>query len=32
MLYTGALLYAELYDTMAGPYTDVRAVWDKEVK
>ena len=28
MLYTGALLYAELYDTMAGPYTDVRAVWE----
>lgn len=29
MLYTGALLYAELYDTMAGPYTDVRAVWER---
>lgn len=28
MLYTGALLYAELYDTMSGPYTDVRAVWE----
>lgn len=28
MLYTGALLYAEIYDTMAGPYTDVRAVWE----
>ena len=29
MLYTGALLYAELYDTTAGPYTDVRAVWER---
>lgn len=29
MLYTGALLYAELYDTMAGPYTDVREVWER---
>lgn len=28
MLYTGALLYTEIYDTMAGPYTDVRAVWE----
>ena len=26
MLYTGKLLYAELYDDMTPPYTDVRAV------
>lgn len=28
MLYTGKLLYAELYDDMTPPYTDVRAVWE----
>lgn len=28
MLYTGKLLYAELYDDMTPPYTNVRAVWE----
>ena len=32
MLYHGKLLHAELYDDMIPPYTNVRAVWDKEVK
>ena len=32
MLYHNKLLYAELYDDMTPPYTDVRAVWEKEVK
>ena len=32
MLYTGKLLHAELYADMTPPYTDVRAVWEKEVK
>lgn len=32
MIHTGKLLYAELYDDMLPPYTDVRAVWEKEVK
>ena len=28
MLYTGKFLYAELYDDMVPPYTNVRAVWE----
>lgn len=30
MLYTGKLLYAELYDDMMPPYTNVRAVWEED--
>lgn len=29
MLYHNKLLYAELYDDMMPPYTDVRAVWER---
>lgn len=32
MLYHGKLLHAELLDDSTYPYTDVRAVWEKEVK
>ena len=28
MIHTGKLLYAELYDDMTPPYTNVRAVWE----
>ena len=28
MIYIGKLLYAELYDDMTPPYTDVREVWE----
>lgn len=29
MIHTGKLLYAELYDDMTPPYTNVRAVWER---
>ena len=32
MLYHNKLLYAELYADMTPPYTNVRAVLEKEVK